>query len=320
MKSIRVHAFGDPSVLQLEDVPDPTPGPGQVVVRLRAVGVNPVETYVRKGIYGPKTFPYTPGSDGAGTVDAVGPGVARHKVGDRVYVAAAVSGTYAERALCAEASVFRLPENVGFGQGASVGVPYATAHRALFHRGRAAAGEALLVHGATGGVGVATVQLARAFGLTVLGTGGTDRGRDMVRREGAHHVFDHTRPGYEQQVLDHTGGTGVDLIVEMLANVNLAKDLTLLAKDGRVVVVGNRGEVQINPRETMRRDADVRGMTLMNATDRDLAGIHAALVAGLENGNLRPIVGQEMPLADAATAHEAVMRPSGAFGKIVLVP
>ena len=319
MKAIRVHAFGEPSVMKLEDVPDPTPAAGQVLVRLRAVGVNPVETYVRKGIYGPRPFPYTPGTDGAGLVESTGPGVTRVKPGDRVYVSAAAPGTYAELALCPEAGVHPLPAHVTFAQGAALGVPYATAHRALFHRGRPVAGETVLVHGAAGGVGTAAVQLARAFGLTVIGTGGTDRGRQLVLAEGAHHVLDHTAPAYLDQLMALTGGRGVDLILEMLANVNLGKDLTVLAKDGRVVVVGSRGDVQITPRETMRRDADVRGMTLMNATDRDLAGIHAALVAGLESRTLRPVVGTEIPLAEAARAHEEVMKASGAFGKVVLV-
>lgn len=319
MRAIRVHQFGEPSVLKLEEVPDPAPAAGQVVVRLHAVGVNPVETYVRKGIYGPRQFPYTPGSDGAGVVEAVGPGVSKVRAGDRVYVAATATGAYAEKAACPEAGVHRLPDHVTFAQGAALGVPYATAHRALFHRGRPVAGETVLVHGATGGVGIAAVQLARAFGLTVIGTGGTDRGRQLVLTEGAHHVLDHTDPAYLGQLTALTGGRGVDLILEMLANVNLGKDLAVLAKHGRVVVVGSRGDVQITPRDTMGRDADIRGMTLMNATEQDLAGIHAALVAGLENRTLRPVVGTEIPLAEAARAHEEVMKPSRAFGKIVML-
>jgi NADPH2:quinone reductase len=289
-----------------------------VVVQLHAIGVNPVETYIRRGIYGPKQFPYTPGSDGAGVIDAVGPNVAKWKKGDRVYMAASTSGTYAEKAVAPEAGVHRLPANITFQQGAALGVPYATAFRALHIRGRAEPGETLLVHGATGGVGVAVVQFARAAGLTVYGTGGTEQGRQMVLKEGAHHVFDHTKAAYEQEILSRSGG-GVDLILEMLANVNLQRDLTLLAKNGRVVVVGNRGTIEINPRDTMGRDADIRGMTLMNATPRELVGIHAAIVAGLENGTLRPIVGQEMPLSEAPKAHEAVIN-SKAFGKIVLRP
>jgi NADPH2:quinone reductase len=320
MRAIRVHEFGEPSVLKLETLPDPTPGAEQVVVALKAVGINPVETYIRKGIYGPKQFPYTPGSDGAGIVEAVGPGVDKVKPGDRVYVSASLTGTYAEKAVCTEASVHRLPDHVSFAQGAAMGVPYATAFRALHHRAKAEPGETLLIHGATGGVGVAAVQIARAKGLKVIGTGGTDRGREMILREGAHHAIDHHDPKYLDTILELTGGNGVDVVLEMLANVNLAKDLTILAKFGRIVVIGNRGEVQINPREMMRRDADIRGMTLFNASPDDLSAIHAALVAGLENKTLRPIVGQELPLADAAKAHELVMAPSGAFGKIVLVP
>ena len=305
MKAIRVHQFGGPEVLTLEDVPDPEPAAGQVVVAIRAVGVNPVETYIRKGIYGPKEFPYTPGADAAGVVESVGPGVSRFKPGDRVYTGGSVSGTYAEKALCDESTVHPLPERVTFQQGAALGVPYATAYYALYTRAKATAGETVLVHGATGGVGVATVQLARAAGLTVVGTGGTQQGRRLALEQGAHHVLDHREEGYLEKAIALTGGRGFDLILEMAAHVNLGKDLTVLAKHGRVVVVGNRGKVEIDPRETMKRDAAVLGMTLMNATDRDLAGIHAALVAGLDNGSLRPIVGKEIPLGEAAKAPRA---------------
>jgi NADPH2:quinone reductase len=319
MKAIRVHEPGGPEVLKLEDVPDPAPCPGQVLVRVHAVGVNPVETYVRSGTYGQKGWPYTPGADAAGVVEAVGEGVRRVKAGDRVYTAGSATGTYAGLAVCPEARVFRLPANVTFQQGAALGVPYATAHRALFHRAQARAGETVLVHGASGGVGTAAVQLARAFGLTVIGTGGTDDGRRLVAEQGAHHVLDHRAPDYLDALMTLTGGRGVDIVLEMLANVNLAKDLTVLAKHGRVIVVGNRGRIEINPRDTMARDADVRGMTLMNVTDDELQGIHAALIAGLENGTLRPVIGKQMPLADAARAHAAVLEP-GSYGKIVLIP
>ena len=319
MKAIRVHAFGGPDVLKLEEVPDPSPAAGQLVVKVHAVGVNPVETYIRAGIYGAREFPFTPGADAAGVVEVVGDGVTRFKPGDRVYTAGSVSGTYAERTLCTEPRVFTLPPSISFAHGAAMGVPYGTAYRAIVHRGQAKAGETVLVHGASGGVGTAAVQICRALGLTVIGTAGTDEGRRLVIEQGAHHALDHRSGDYLEQLMALTGGRGADLILEMLANVNLAKDLTVLAMFGRVVVVGNRGTIEINPRETMRRDADIRGMTLMNVTDDVLHGIHAALVAGLENGTLRPVIGREMPLADAARAHEAVMQP-GAHGKIVLVP
>jgi NADPH2:quinone reductase len=319
MKAIRIHQFGDPGVMKLEDVPDPSPGAGQVVVRAHAIGVNPVETYIRAGIYGERAMPFTPGTDAAGVVEAVSPGVTKFKPGDRVYTAGSISGAYAEKSLCPESRVFALPDNVTFEQGAALGVPYGTAYRAMFDRGQAQPGEHVLVHGASGGVGIAAVQLARARGAIVLGTAGSDAGRTLVRQQGAHHVFDHSSADYLKKVVDATGGRGVDLILEMLANVNLANDLTILAPWGRVVVIGSRGNIEINPRETMRRDADIRGMTLMNATDDDLQRIHAALRAGLENSTLRPIIDARFPLADAARAHEEVMS-SGSRGKIILKP
>jgi NADPH:quinone reductase len=318
MKAIRVHEFGGPEVMKLEDVPDLKPGPGQVIIKVQAIGVNPVDTYVRSGKYAvrPKP-PYTPGTDCAGVIESVGDGI--RQSGGRVYTNGTISGAYAEKALCDAKTVHPLPANATFQQGAALGVPYGTAYQGLFNRGKARAGEILLVHGASGGVGTAAVQFARAAGMTVIGTGGTDKGRHLVRDNGAHHVLDHTSPGYLQDVMDLTGGRGVDLILEMLANVNLGKDLTVLAKKGRVVVIGSRGEVTINPRDGMGRDADIRMMTLMNATEQELSGIHAALVAGVENGTLRPVIGRQFPLAEAARAHEAVME-AGAYGKIVLVP
>ena len=296
MKAIVVREFGPPEVMRLEESEAPRASAGQVVVRVHAAGVNPVDTYIRSGTYAKKPpLPYTPGSDAAGVVEEAGGGVGRLRAGDRVYVAGSLTGTYAELALCEEWQAHALPPGVTFEQGAGVYVPYATAYRALFQRGQARAGEWVLVHGASGGVGVAAVQLARAAGLVVVGTGGTERGRGLAAAEGAHHVLDHRAEGY------------------------LERDLSLLARGGRVVVVGNRGTIEINPRALMSRDADVRGMSLLNAPPEELSGVHAALVAGLEAGTLRPVVGRSLPLAEAARAHAEVLEP-GAYGKIVLVP
>ena len=321
MKAIRVHEFGGPEVLKLEDVPALQPGPGQVVVRIHAAGVNPVEAYIRAGTYVFKpNLPYTPGNDAGGVVASVGESVKRVKKGDRVYVSGSLSGTYAEQALSTEAQVHRLPDNVSFEQGAAMGVPYGTAYRGLFQRGDAKAAETVLVHGASGGVGTAAVQLAKAAGLTVMGTAGSERGMQLVQAEGAQHALNHSSEGYLDQLMKLTDGRGVDLVLEMLANKNLGKDLTVLAKYGRVVVIGNRGTIEINPRDTMGRDADIRGTTLLNTTEQEYKQMHAALVAGLENGTLRPVIGQKIPLAEAPRAHAEVMKPSGAHGKIVLVP
>ena len=320
MKAIRVNEFGDPEVMRLEDVPDLSPGPGEVVVKIQAAGVNPVDTYIRSGAYGVKPpLPYTPGMDAAGTVRAVGEGVASIEVGNRVYVAFSLSGTYAEEALCAEFQVHPLPDRVTYQQGAALGVPYRIAYRALFMRARARPGETVLVHGATGGVGTAAVQLARAAGLKVIGTGSTPKGRELGLEQGAHHMLDHRSPDYLDEVLSLTGGRGVDVVLEMLANINLGRDLKVLAYAGRVVVIGSRGTVEIDPRDAISRDASVLGVSLLNTSQADLAEIHAGLGARLENGTINPIVGREIPLGDAALAHHEVLAP-GAYGKIVLVP
>ena len=321
MNAIVVREFGPPEVMKLEEVPTLSPGPGQVLVGVKAVGVNPVETYIRAGTYARKpNLPYTPGTDVAGVVEAVGPNVTSVKAGDRVY-AHTTSGTggYRQSTVCDEPHVHTLPERLSFQQGAALGVPYSTAWRALFLRAQARPGETVLIHGASGGVGVAAIQIARAFGLRVIGTAGTERGIQMVREQGAHKVLNHREADYLKQVMPLTDGRGVDLVVEMLANVNLDRDLDVLAFRGRVMLVGNRGRIEIDPRKIMSRDANVLGMLMMNATADEYRTIHAALAPGLENGSLTPVVGRQMPLAEAADSHRAVLEP-GAYGKIVLIP
>jgi NADPH2:quinone reductase len=325
MKAIRVHEYGGAAVLKLEEVRDPTAGPGEVVVRVRAAGVNPVDAYIATGTYPRKPqLPYTPGQDGAGEVHSVGAGVTQFKAGDRVYICGvgqtvAGAGTYAELALCVPSQLHHLPDRVSFAQGAALGVPYCTAYRALFQRAHAAPRETVLVHGATGGVGIASVELAHARGLTVIGSGGTDAGLAAAHQHGADVVVNHRQSGYTDEIMKATGGKGVNLIVEMAAHLNLDRDLGLLAKHGRVVVVGNRGKTEIDARQAMARDATILGMTLFNVTEAEFVEIHAALIAGLANGTLNPVVGREIPLPEAPRAHEALMEP-GALGKIVLIP
>ncbi len=325
MKAIRVHQFGGPAVLKLEEVPDPKAGPGDVVVRVRAAGVNPVDAYIATGTYPRKPpLPYTPGQDGAGEIVSAGADVKGFKAGDRVYVCGvgntvAGAGTYAELAICIPSQLHHLPARVSFGQGAALGVPYCTAYRALFQRAQARPGETVLVHGATGGVGIACVELAHARGLTVIGSGGTDAGLKAAREHGADVVVNHRQENYAAEIMKATGGNGVDLIIEMAAHVNLDRDLGLLAKHGRVVVVGNRGKTEIDARQAMGRDAAILGMTLFNVTEAEFGEIHAGLIAGLANGTLNPVVGREIPLAEAARAHQTVLEP-GALGKIVVIP
>jgi NADPH2:quinone reductase len=318
MKAIRVHQFGGPEVLRWEEVPDPKPGRSQVLIRTRAVGVNPVETYLRSGANPRLPLPCTPGTDAAGEVLTVGDGVRNCPAGARVYTSGTVSGAYAEMILCEDADVHPLPEGVSFAQGAAVNIPFATAYRALFQRARVAPGEMVLVHGGSGGVGTAAVQLARNAGLKIIATAGTPKGEELLRQLGAHYVLDHRKPDYLSEVMAITEGRGVDAILEMLANVNLGKDLGVLAMNGRVVVIGSRGRVELDARDAMIRDADIRGMLLFNTPAKERASIHAALGAGLANGTLAPVIGVELPLAEAARAHEQIMAP-GAHGKIILL-
>ncbi|MBI3332606.1 MAG: NADPH:quinone reductase [Candidatus Omnitrophica bacterium] len=320
MKRVRVYQTGPPEMMKLEEAEDPRPGPGEVLVQVKAAGVNPVDTYVRAGTFGySPEVPYTPGADAAGTVEAVGPGVTRLRVGERVYGARSVSGSYAEKALFEEIQVHPLPETISFAQGACIGIPYVTAYWALFRKAKVQPGETVLIHGASGGVGTAAVQLARQAKLTILGTAGSEQGRRLVKEQGADHLLDHQDPRHFDEIMKLTGGRGVDLILEMLANRNLGKDLSLLAPSGRVVVIGSRGTVEIDPRDLMVRDAAVLGMRLKNVASQEYGQVHADLVQGLSRGALRPVVGKELPLAEAARAHREVMEPP-AHGNIVLIP
>ena len=322
MRAIVVREFGGPEAMKLEEVADPVPGAGQVLVRIHAVGVNPYDTYMLSGNYATKPpLPYTPGADAAGVVEAGGAGVTDLPTGSRVWILGTSTfksyGAYAEKVVCERHQVHPLPDRLTFSQGAAVGVPYVTAWRALHQRARIQPGETLFIHGASGGVGLAATQIARAFGLTVIGTAGTAEGLALVKAQGALHVLNHRENGYFDKLKDLTNGKGPDVILEHLANVNLDNDLTAMGFGGRVVVVGNRGRIEIDPRKTMAKDGAVLGMALWNTTPADLSRIFAALDAGLAGGTLTPVVSMELPLAEATRAHRLIMEP-GAKGKIVL--
>lgn len=323
MRAIRVESAGGPEVLKLKDVPELKPGPGEVVVLVKAVGVNPVDTYIRSGSYNLKQkYPYTPGFDGAGTIFLIGPDIittTNLRIGDRVYVSGSLSGTYAEQALCLASQVHHLPPHINFTEGAGINVPYSTAYRALFLKANARPGETVLIHGASGGVGIAAVQLAKAHGLTIIGTASTEKGLQLVTEVGAHFAVDHSMPGYLQEILNITKGHGVNIILEMMANKNLQNDLGILASNGRVVVIGCRGTIEIDPRLLMGNNSSIIGISNLTLTKEDYYLIHSAIVAGLEVKSLRPIVSKVYPLNKANEAHVTIMQP-GAMGKIVLIP
>ena len=310
--------------MQLAELDDPVPGDGEVVVDVHAAGVNPADTYMRNGTYAiVPELPYIPGGDAGGVISAVGEGGEAHSVGDRVFVGTALScdltGCYAEKVKRKASEVMPLPEGVSFAEAAAFGVSYPTAHYALFERGGAIAGETVFIHGATGSVGTAAIQLAKRAGLIVIGSGGSTKGLDLIRAEGADHVVDHNKERYLDEVTQRTGGNGPELILEMLANVNLAADMDLAATFGRIVIIGNRGEIIINPRGAMMKELDIRGIALWNATVEQVALMMADILNGVAEGAVRPVIGRQMPLAEAAAAHVAVLEP-GAYGKIVLIP
>lgn len=320
MKAIVVREFGAPEVMKVEEVETPVATGTQVLVRIHAAGVNPVDTYLRTGTHAhaPK-LPYTPGKDAAGIVEAVGEAVTKWKTGDRVYTADSLTGTYAEYSLCDENQLGRLPDNVGFEQGAGVWTPYATSYRALFQKAGAKSGETVLVHGASGGVGIAAVQWAKNAGLVVIGTASSEAGRELASEAGADHVLDHSAPNHYSQINELTGGNGVDIVVEMLANVNLENDFQSLAMFGRIVIVGNRGSLEFTPRLAMTKDATIYGMSLFNSPQPLRDEIHTAIFEGLQSGALDPIISRSFPLENAPKAHHEVME-SKALGKIVIVP
>ncbi|XP_071140742.1 quinone oxidoreductase-like [Mytilus edulis] len=320
MKAVRVAQFGGPEVLKVEEnVPIPKPQDNQVLVKVYAAGINPVDTYIRSGTYAVKpALPYTPGNDVAGIVENVGKNVTTLKEGDRVFSMRTVTGGYAQFCLTEEQFTQPLDDNLTFEQGAALGVPYYTAYRATVISGKARAGETILVHGASGAVGLACVQLAKNLGLTVLGTAGSKAGMDIVEENGCDFVFNHKSDNYTQQIMDATKGEGPDLIIEMLANVNLDKDLNMIKKKGRIVIVGNRGTIEINPRLTMAKECIVTGIVLMNSTPDDWKEMNASIQTGMQNGWVKPHIGKEYSLNQSATAHNDVINNTGTQGKLVI--
>eukprot|EP00756_Hemistasia_phaeocysticola_P008443 Hpha_TRINITY_DN14617_c0_g1::TRINITY_DN14617_c0_g1_i3::g.48121::m.48121/K00344/qor, CRYZ; NADPH2:quinone reductase len=328
--SIVATEFGPPEVLKLGEKELPAPGAGQVLVRIGAAGVNPSDTYMRLGPHGPwaatphllPSFPFTPGKDGAGTVEAVGDGVESVAVGARVYTTGSVTGTYAAAAIIQAANVHPLPQNISFAQGACVGVPCATAYHALKYRARVAAGQKVFIHGASGGVGLAAVQLAKDMGCFVVGTAGTEAGAEAVKAAGADEVLNHRSEGYLGRAKE-ISPQGYDTILEMAAHANLPADLTIAAKRGSVCIIGSKAQpVPVNPRATMVPEIDVRGVFLGTQSPEERAETHKALQAAMERGALKPVVGMELALGEAPKAHVEVMQPSsgGAVGNIVLIP
>lgn len=319
MKAVVVPAFGTPSVLALAEVEDPQPGPGEILVAVRASSVTPLDTYLRRGIavgdYTP-SVPYVPGAAFAGIVVETGKYVRHLGVGDRIY-GRARSGSAAELAVCTSDHAFRLPDRLGFEDGAVIPVPFETAWYGLVDLGRASGGETVLVHGGAGSVGAAAIQVARAHGLRVIATC-SQPDREAVLAAGAHVVLDYRDPGMKDQIAK-TAGSGVDVVIEIAARTNLAMDVDVCAPGGRIVIAGGTGPTSFDALPIIAKGLTIAGVDLRALTPRRRRDIHAGIGAGLEMGFLRPRAAHQFRMDEAAAAHEAVEAGRASGGAVLVV-
>ncbi|HMK93086.1 MAG TPA: zinc-binding alcohol dehydrogenase family protein [Thermoleophilia bacterium] len=325
MKAVRIHEYGGPEVLVYEEAETPAPGPGQVLVRVKAAAVNQVDVAIRRNAFPtPKQVPRILGSDGAGVVEALAPDVDGVRPGDEVFftgLGISVDGSYAEYAVL-PAAVMAVPKpaSVSFEDAASLGVAFSAASYALVRRGRLDEGETVLVQGGAGGVGSAAVQLARALGARVLATVVYAADVAGVVDLGAEAVVDASVSDVTAEVRRLTDGKGVDLVLELVASENLATDVGLIVKGGRIVVLGAGPEpsVTLATGAAIGVDASVLFANAGNAGRAGTAEILAEVARLVDQGKLKPVVGQVLPLEQARRAHELL--DGHHFGKIVLVP
>lgn len=307
MKSVKVYDFGDNNVLKISEGNLPTINKNEVVVNVKFAGVNPADTYIRTGDYSffKPNLPYIPGFDGSGIIEQVGENVTDLKKGDRVFVVSTVktlnTGTYAEKVICDFQSIRKLPSFLSFEQGASLGIAAITAYRALVQRGNLISGETVLIHGASGGVGSIAIQIAKYLGAKVIGTAGTKKGEVVIKDKGADIVLNHKEKDYLNSI------ENVDLIIEMAANINLEKDLDILKKYGRLVIVGNRGEVNFNPRLTMEKEADILGMAIWNANEKETTDCLNNIKKLIDDRAIEPVVGEIFDINYVQEAHKKVL-------------
>lgn len=315
MKAIVVRSFGGPSALQhVTNWPLPKAHENNVCVRVHCAGVNPVDTYIRSGLVSQQSLPFIAGSDGAGVVEECGSAVTKFKKGDRVFFSKTSTGSYAQFCLVPEEKVSHL-QGLSFEEGACIGIPYYTAYRAM-HKTPITPQHTVLVHGASGGVGLACVQLASKLGARVLGTAGTEQGKQLVRQNGASAVFNHREEGYMQEI-KKVGK--VDVVLEMRAAVNLQKDLDLITPQGSIVVIGSRGATEMHPRSLMATECRLTGVSLTSTTFDEWNEMTAYMDRHIREGTVKPVIGSRFSMAEAVQAHEEVIKHTGgSHGKILI--
>ncbi|CAI4222198.1 unnamed protein product [Auanema sp. JU1783] len=290
--------------------------PNQILIKVEASGVNPVDTYIRSGNYNKlPQLPYTPGRDGAGVVNQVGSAVTKVRPGDRVWFTLPTTGSAAEYALTSS-NVFCLPDCLTFAEGSRLGIPFMTAYRALVLRGQAKKGDKILIHGASGSVGVAAVQLANMYGMIVVGTAGSGDGLNLVKKLGAQNVFNHRSGSYVNEIKEKYP-EGFDLILEMAAHINLSHDLGLLKKNGRIGVIGCRGDVNISPRQLMSSETTIFGVMLGHSTPEEFEQMGLEITS-LLNSECKPLVSRVYALDEISKAHEHIINNDTTLGSITL--
>ncbi|MEE9275406.1 MAG: NADPH:quinone reductase [bacterium] len=324
MKAVHVNAFDLDVPMTLDEVEDPRPGPGEVLVRLGAAGVNPVDIAVRAAKHPYAKFvtpPYVPGGEGAGEIVAVGEGVEAFRKGQHVF-GRTIGGGYAELARMDAATAAELPDDCSDAQGACITIAYYTAWNALVIKAQAGPGETVLIQGGAGGVGSAAIQLAKSMGCRVFATVSSKEKADFCKSLGADETINYREEDFAGRCLELTGGRGVDVIVELVACDNFGKDLEAIRVDGRVIVVGTgtgKGpDAAFRVPDMMTKDARVMGLAVINLIPK-LPQVVARFVPLLKEGSLKVHVDRTLPLAEANEAHKLVA--SGKFlGKIVLAP
>lgn len=315
MKAIVIHQYGDRSVLSLEQIPTPTPGDGELLVKVFACGVNPVDYKIRAGMIGlPRSFPSVLGYDVSGQVAEVGSGVRRFKAGDDVFFSGLITdnGGYAEYCVVNESIVSQKPANVSHIEAATIPLSGQTAWEALFERAGVKAGESVLIHAGAGGVGSLAIQLAKWKGLTVFTTAGQPQHIEMVRQFGADHVINYKEADFVEVVQRQTHGDGVDVVFDTVGGDVFGRNFEALKVYGRAVCIVER-EAPYPLLGAWFKNATIH--TLFMERNRERLDQLANLVS---EGRLKPVVEKTLPLADAARAHEMV-EGGHVGGKVVLV-
>jgi NADPH:quinone reductase-like Zn-dependent oxidoreductase len=321
MKAIRAHQFGGPEQLRFEDAPDPQVQAGQVQIRVRAAGINNADMSRLSGLVEEISFPYIPGTDVSGEIEAVGAAVTHLGKGDRIF-GRALAGGYAEKTCLAAAEAFELPSNLSFAEGAAIPIPFYTAYNVLHRKGGLKSGETVLISAGGGGVGVAAIQLAKLAGARVVTTVGSQEKAEQVRALGADLAVNYKEQDFVAEINKFTDGKGVDLIIESVAAENLAKDFAALTNKGRIMLIGSgtgkSRDTTFNVLSAVLKDATIYASSLTNVHS-EIAEMAKALSDLFAGGKIKAVVSKSYPLSDAVQALSD-LRESRVFGKLVLTP